>query len=98
MTMTEKRKALEEKFEAQMKEWNAQIALYKAKAKNAGADIKLEYSTAIENLEHKRDKAKAKLHELKAAGNESWGDLKTGVEKSWAEVKTAFHEMTAKFK
>jgi hypothetical protein len=35
--MKDKRKAYEEKLDGQLKEWNAQIALLKAKAENAKA-------------------------------------------------------------
>ena len=98
MTMTEKRKAFEEKLDAQLKEWNAEIALLKARAENTKADLKVEYTTKIDILQHKRDTAKAKLHELKSAGDEAWEDLKIGAEKAWAEVNDAFHDATAKFK
>jgi hypothetical protein len=98
MTMTEKRKAFEEKLDAQLKEWNAQIALLKAKAENAKAGVKIEYHRTIETLQLKRDIAKAKLHELKTAGDGAWEDLKTSAEKAWVEVKTAFHDAAAKFK
>ncbi|AGF77556.1 hypothetical protein UWK_00982 [Desulfocapsa sulfexigens DSM 10523] len=96
--MMEKRKAYEEKLDAQLKEWNAEIDLLKAKVENVNADLKVEYATKIEALQHKRDIARAKLHELKAAGDEAWEDLKTGAEKAWSEVKTAFHDAAAKFK
>jgi hypothetical protein len=96
--MTDKRKAYEEKLGAQLKEWNAEIALLKAKAENARADFKVEYATKIDTLQHKRDIAKERLRELKDAGDEAWEDLKTGAEKAWAEVKTAFHDVAAKFK
>ena len=64
--MTDKRKAFEEKLDAQMKEWNAQIALLKAKADTVKADAKVEYYAKIEALQHKRDTARTKLQELKA--------------------------------
>ncbi len=96
--MKEKRKAFEEKLDAQMQEWNAQIAMLKAKAEKAKAQTKIEYYTIIEGLQHKRDTAKAKLQELKAAGPEAWESLKVGAEKGWAEVKTAFHDAVSKFK
>ena len=96
--MKDKRKAYEEKLDAQMEEWNAQIALLKAKADKAKAEAKIEYYKTIENLQQRQDEASAKLHELKAAGDEAWEDLKTGAEKAWAEVKTAFHEAVSKFK
>lgn len=96
--MTDKRKAYEEKFEAQLKEWDVQIDLLKAKADTAKAEAKVGYYAKIEGLQQKRDLAKTKLQELKAAGDEAWKDLKTGAEKAWTEVKTAFHDATAKIK
>jgi len=96
--MKDSRKAYEERIDAQLEEWNAQIALLKARADKAKAEAKIEYYKTIEALQHRQDEARAKLHELKTAGDEAWEDLKTGAEKAWAEVKTAFHEATAKFK
>lgn len=96
--MTDKRKAFEEKFDAQLAEWNAQIALLKAKADTARAEAKVEYYAKIEALQHQRDMVRTKQQELKAAGDEAWEELKIGAEKAWGEVKTAFHDAAAKFK
>jgi hypothetical protein len=96
--MNEKKKAYEEKFDAQLKEWNAQINLLQAKANNAKADAKIEYVKTIEALQRKQNEARTKLQELKAAGDEAWEDIKAGAEKAWAEVKTAFHDATSRFK
>jgi hypothetical protein len=96
--MEDKRKAYEERLDAQLKEWNAQIALLKARAENAKADAKVDYYKTIEAFEHKQDKAKTKLQELKTAGDEAWDAVKTGAEKAWAEVKTAYHDAVSKFK
>ena len=96
--MKDKRKAYEEKLDAQLKEWNAQIALLKAKAENAKVDAKIDYYKTIDALEHKQDKAKKKLQELKTAGDEAWEAVKEGAEKAWAEVQTAYRDATSKFK
>ena len=96
--MKDKRKAYEEKIDAQLAEWNAQIALLKARADKAKAGAKIEYNKTIEALQRRQDEAGAKLHELKTAGDEAWEDLKTGAEKAWAEVKTAFRDAASKFK
>ena len=48
--MKDKRKAYEEKFDAQLKEWNAQIALLKARADKGKAEVKIEYYKTIEAL------------------------------------------------
>ena len=96
--MNDKRKAYEEKLDAQMKEWNAQIELLRAKADKAKAEVKIEYYKTIEALQRKQNDAKAKLRELKTAGDEAWEDLKAGAEKAWAEVKTAYHDASSRFK
>ncbi len=96
--MMEGRKAYEEKLDAQFNEWNAQITLLKAKAENAKADAKIDYYKSIEALEHKQGEAKAKLQELRTAGDEAWEAVKAGAERAWAEVKTAYHDAASKFK
>ena len=96
--MTDKRKAYEEKFDAQLKEWSAEIALLKAKADKARAEAKIEYYKTIETLQGKQDAASTKLQDLRAAGDDAWEDLKTGAENVWAEVKTAFQSATSRFK
>ena len=96
--MKDRRKAYEEKLDAQLEEWSAQIAQLKARADKAKAEAKIEYNKAIEALQRRQDEATAKVHELKTAGDEAWEDIKTGSEKAWAEVKAAFHSATSKFK
>ena len=89
--MKDKRKAYEEKLDAQFKEWNAQIALLKAKADKVKADAKIGYYKKIETLERKQEIAGTRLRELKNAGDGAWEELKTGAEKAWDEVKTALN-------
>ena len=82
-----------------MKEWNAEIALLKAKAENAKADALRWITTkSSTTLEHKQEEAKTKLQELKTAGDEGWEAVKGGAEKVWAEVKSAYHDAASKFK
>ena len=96
--MNDKRKAYEEKLDAQLKEWSAQIALLKAKADGARADLKIDYYKTIEALQRKSDEARTKLQALKTSGDEAWEDLKIGAEKVWSEVKAAFHDASSRFK
>jgi hypothetical protein len=92
------RKAYEEKIDAQLEEFNAQIALLKARAAKAKAEAKIEYYKTIEALQQKQEEAGAKLHELKNTGDDAWEDLKTGSEKAWVEIKIAFNDAVARFK
>ena len=63
--MTDKRKAYEEKFDAQLKEWGVEIALLNAKADKARAEVKIEYYKTIETLQGKQEAARKKLQELR---------------------------------
>ncbi len=94
----DKRKAYQERLDAQFKEWNAQISLLKARADKTRAEAKGEYYKIIEALQKKVDDARPKLQELKTASDEAWEDLKSGAEKAWAEVKTAIDAAASKFK
>ena len=96
--MTDKRKAFEEKFEAQLKEWSAEIALLKAKADKAKAEVKIEYYKTLETLQGKQDVARTKLKELRNAGDDAWEDVKAGAENVWTEIKAVFQNAASRFK
>ncbi len=96
--MMDQRKAYEEKFDAQLKEWRARIALFSAKADKAKAETKIEYCKTIDILQGKHDGARTKLKELRAASDDAWKDLKTGAENVWTEVKSSFSNADSRFK
>lgn len=95
--MSKKRQAYEEKFDAQLKEWNAEIALLSAKADKTKAEAKIEYYEMIETLQGQHKEAKAKLLEIRAASEDAWEDLKEGAEKAWDEIKTSFNHANSRF-
>jgi len=96
--MADKRKAYEEKFDAQLKEWNAEIILLNAKADKAMVEARIEYYKMIETLQGKQDSAKIKLHELLNAGDDAWEDIRASAENVWSDTKTAFQSAAARFK
>ena len=95
--MMNKRKAYEEKYDAQLNAWSAKIALLSAKASMHKAEAKIEYFKTIEALQGKHEAAKAKLQELRASREEAWEDIRTGAESAWTEVKTAFNSAYSRF-
>ena len=78
-----------EKLNAQLKEWSASIDVLKAKADKANADLKIAYYKQLDD-ERKRDTARNKIDDLKAAGDDAWERVTTAVEKSWGDIKAAF--------
>jgi len=94
----EKRKAYEEKLQAQLDEWAAKIDTLKAKASKAEADAKVNYHETIEELEKKRADAKKRLQEFREASDDAWTELKSGLDKAWSNLGSAVKSATEKFK
>jgi len=96
--MENKRRAYEEKLDAQLAELAAQIRLFKAKAATSKAEAKVEYYRAIDALQLKQSEASAKLRQMKSAGNEAWDDFKSGAEKAWEDMMKAYDDARSRFK
>jgi predicted nucleic acid-binding Zn-ribbon protein len=89
-----------EQRQAEMDKWNAEIEALEAKIKTAAGDAKakLAHEEQINALRQKRDEAKAKLSEIRTAGDDRWEDLKDGLEHTWTSIKDGFEKVAAKFK
>jgi predicted nucleic acid-binding Zn-ribbon protein len=88
----------QQKLQAQMDEWKAELERLRAKAAGARAEVKHDLSHQIEGLEKQLEHGKAKFAELLAARDDAWETLKEGVESSWGSLKTAFKDAAQKFK
>lgn len=88
-----------EKRKAQLDEWNAEIEELGVKIASADADAKakIKHEEHIADLRRKRDDAKVKLAEIKAAGDDQWENLKDGLENVWTSMKDGFEKIKAKF-
>ena len=92
------KEAYQEKMEAQLKEWSADIEKLKAKAATASADVKVEYYTQIEAIKAKHQNAHGKLQELSKSNEAAWENLKAGAENSIAELRKGLNNAFDKFK
>jgi len=90
--------AYAKKVQAQLDEWDADIKKLKAKADQAGANTQLELQKQIETLSRKRNDAKDRLAELKAAGDDAWEDLKDGLESAKNSLGGALDAAVSRFK
>ncbi|MBD9356510.1 sll1863 family stress response protein [Methylomonas albis] len=96
--MNTKKEAYQEKFEAQLREWAAEIEVLKAKADTATAEAKIVYFGQIEELHAKQTAAQTKLQELRASGEQAWEALKPGLEHAWHDLRTAIDDAVSKIK
>lgn len=88
----------QQKKQAQLDEWQAEVDKLKAKASGASADAQLELNKEIEALEGKIEEGKTKLAEIADASEDAWESVKDGVESAWDSMKSAFSDAAAKFK
>lgn len=92
------KEAYEQKLQAQLDEWSADIDKLKARADGAGADMQLEYYKQIEELRSLQDTAVDKLMELKDASDDVWEDLKAGIESAWDSLGNVLNSFASRFK
>jgi DNA repair exonuclease SbcCD ATPase subunit len=87
-------KELRAKIEAELKAWGPQIHSLHVAADKAETEAK----RLIEDLKGKRKALKARLGEVKQAGDKAWEDVKTGTGKAWEELRPAIQSAIARFK
>ena len=92
------KEAYQQKLDAQLKIWNAEIDKWEAKAERTAAEAKIQYFESLEAVKGKRHVFGEKLHQAREASAEAWEGLKAGVEAAWEEFKTAYEKAAAKFK
>lgn len=87
------KKAYQEKLEAQLKEWQAEIDKLKAQTQKKSADAKITYQKKIDQLEQKMEQSKKKLNTLKETGEDKWEDVKKEVEMEANELKAQLRDI-----
>ena len=92
------KKIYQQKLEAQLDEWTADIDKMKAKADKVEADAQLEYYERIESLRRKQQAAQEKLQELSDASEDAWEDLKSGIELAWESLGEAVKSAKSRLK
>ncbi|MBR9975016.1 MAG: coiled coil domain-containing protein [Bacteroidetes bacterium] len=88
----------QQKKQAQLDEWKAEVDKLKARAAGASADAKLELNKHIGTLEGSLAEGRAKLAEVANASEDSWESIKDGVESKWDSMKSAFSDAAAKLR
>jgi pyrimidine operon attenuation protein/uracil phosphoribosyltransferase len=83
------------KLEKQLTRRETKLDELLAKAKEAGADIKGDYHSHVDDLKLKHQTVRSKLEELKVAGGEEWMSLVNGVDSAFSELEAAFKKLTA---
>jgi len=88
----------QQKKQAQLDEWKAEVDKLKAKASGASADTQMKMNKQIEALEGKIEEGKTKLAEIADASEDAWESIKDGVDTAWDSMKSALYDAVDKFK
>jgi len=88
----------QQKMAAQLKEWNAQIALLEAKMGNVAADLRLHRTEELQALRLKQQAATEKMHELGRSTGAAWEQLKLTADKLWDDFRVGINAAQDKYK
>jgi hypothetical protein len=92
------REEYQQKLQAQLDEWKAEIDKLKARAELAKADARVAYLKQVEILELKKQAMADKLDALQQESGSAWEDIRNGVESAWDELAAAIKKARSEFK
>ncbi|GHC23508.1 MULTISPECIES: coiled coil domain-containing protein [Aidingimonas] len=92
------REAYEQKLQAKLDEWQAEIDKLRARAKSNEADARIEREEEADRLEAKREEVRQKLDELRNSSDDAWDDIKDGAERAWDSLSASFEKARSRFK
>ena len=96
--MDDRKKALEDKLDAELDQARLEIERLEAKAREEEADARLDIEEQVRELKEKRDAAAAKLDEVRQSGIDALEDLKVGAEHAWQALSTSARKAADRFR
>jgi hypothetical protein len=91
------RKEFIDRLATQLREWDAGIDKFEAKAHQIQADTKNEFHKHVGELREKKAAAQERFEELKSSGDDAWSELKSGAELAFDIMKDSFQAAMSKF-
>lgn len=86
-----------QKFEAQLKEWNADLDKLQAKAQNTEAETKIKLDEQLTALRRQRDEAQHQLEQIQSSAGDAWEQFKQGAQESWSNLNEAVTRAKSQF-
>lgn len=97
-SVSQEKAQLEDKAEAQLRQFDKEIAQLKVKASNEGKEAKKQYDRELPVLEQKRDDLQKRLVRFENSSEAAWGDMKPGIEAAMNDLEAAFHRAASHYK
>lgn len=93
-----KKELYQQKLQAQLDVWQAEVDKMKAQLGGASVGAKMEINQQINNLEDKLADGKKKLKELSEATEENWESIKADIDNLAESISDSFKEQLEKIK
>ena len=88
----------QQKAQAQLDEWRADLDKLKAKVSGDSADRQLDINRNLKVLERKIEEGREKLSDISQIGEDSWESASANVRSAWDSVKFEANDLIAKLK
>ncbi len=96
--MATEKELYQQKLEAQLDQWNAEIDKLKAQGEELEADAKIDYYRKLEELSVKREEIAQKLKEIKKAGDDTWETIKLSAGSLMIKFQEEFEQVQEQLK
>jgi len=85
----ETRELYKQKYQAQVREWNAKLEVIKAQTEQLTVQAKLDVKPLVDAMHAKLDAAKATFDKVTAASDDKWEHLVENAALGWSDIKAA---------
>jgi hypothetical protein len=92
MSEKDQRELRQQKVQAQIDAWRAELDKLEAQARGASADARLKLDEQMASLRSKIDEGKGALAALAEKGEEAWASFKEKAASTWDATKAAYRE------
>ena len=93
-----KRDEYVEKMKSQLDTWNAELAKWEAKAREAQQEMRAEHEKQLAALYRLRDQSTEQIRQVQSAAGDAWQDLTRGADEAWAKMREAFEKAHSHFR
>lgn len=86
-----------ERLKKQLDQWNAEVAKWEEKTRQAQAGMRSEYEKQLQAYRDQRNHALEQMRRVQSASGEAWMDLMRGADDAWARMSEAFEKARSHF-
>jgi uncharacterized protein YoxC len=91
------KQAYQQKVDAEIREWETQAELLKAKGNNLAADARLEFEKQMQKLQENKAEISAYVDKMSDKAEDAWDEVKDEAEEKWNTFSRAVGDFVSKY-